>query len=464
MTLRVEIHWDNPGSPLLAQAVIYLMVDGIGRSADSESKGVQRYDLPDATTSIELQASFTADFREVVGDGSVISARAFETLHIDQELEVTKGKIRARHDPRFGGRHPLVKISSAKAVNGVTILHLRTRFVDITLPYSLYASGWKYYQSQRDPDARLRVLGYTGGAPAIWLASFGKQLETHVFRRPGALVFFRPASYAYTRVDQPHNMAGPIRYLTAPVPKSSTYWERSYQHADPDKYFYIRCGFEDALVRSDRPVVMLHPWPSGANFGHAQSKQLRGLARDAIRYLWGDQHIYRDRKVMGFGRLGVSGFSLGGGGAFSALVHGKRSIDELFLFDCTHSHHYRGHIKQWFLSRRAKPGRSGTPCLRMIGGGYNINTYAAIESAIAATLGESSVAQVTATPKTETMYASGHNPLWDHVVKEDPGRLRGDEDQRHQFSVHGGNDPFGPGASVETYLLRCLKDSRFGVP
>lgn len=462
MTLRIDIRWDNPSSPLIADAVIYLMIDGIGRPPDSEGKGFQQYDLPDTTKTIELHARFTAHLRAVKVGTATIAAQSHQTLRIDQNLEVTDGHVRALSHPEWSGKHPLVLVSSSTAGNAVTKIHLRTRFVDITPLWQAYADSWKYYQAHREPDARLRVLGFTGGAPQIWFASYAKSLERNSFRRPGALVFFRPANYKYTRVDEPHKMGALIRYLTKPKPGTSRHWEEDHQNADPDKYFYIRCGFEAAVVQANRPLVMLHPWPSGSSFGLAQTRKLRGLARDAVRYLWADQHIYREQKVTGFGRLGVAGFSLGGGGVFSSLGLGNDKIDELYLFDCTGSSHSRGIITQWFLSRRKKPGHGGTPCLRMAGGAYNINTYNSIRDAIAAALGKTTLPEVTVTPRDETMYDPGHNPMWEHVIKDTP-HYRSDRDQRHQFSVHGGDDPSGPGPYVHTYLLDFLENSRFDV-
>ncbi len=466
MTLRFEIRWDNHLSPLIADAVIYILVDDIGRPPDQKKPGSYHYTLPDGISTIEVNASFTAHFGAVKGDSPPPAipvdapAMAHQTLRIEQKLEVVNGKVRVVSDPRWGGKHPLVKLTTATSNNGVTLVRLRTRFVDITPLWEAYAAGWSYYTQHRDPKMRLRVLGYTGGKPLIWFASFPKSLEQHSFRMPGALVFFRPANYAYTRVDQPHQMGALIRYLTKPVPGSSVYFEEDHHH--PSQYFYIRCGFEDALARADRPVVMLHPWPSGSGFGHAQTRKLRALARDAVRYLWADQHIYRDQKVTGFGRLGLAGFSLGGAGTFGALGSAPDKIDEVYLFDCTGSAHARGTITRWFLSRSKSPGRTGSPCLRMAGGAYNINTYASIRDAVAAALGKTTVSDVTATPSDATGWDAGANALWDHVIKLTP-HYRNSSDPRHQFTVHGGQDVMGPGPFVRTYLYEFVENSRFGV-
>jgi hypothetical protein len=301
------------------------------------------------------------------------------------------------------------------------------------------------------------VLGATGATPIIWFASIPDACLHCTNGFASCLVFFRPENYIYTQVNQPHQMAALARYLLKPKEAddaTAQSWERDYIAGDG--YNLIRCGFEDALARSQRAVVMLHPWPSGTAFGGAAGSELPALCSGALRLLWADQHIFRGTANVRLGRLGISGFSRGGGSLWPALTSNIGRVDEVYAFDCVGTDTSAGTIVQWYNSRPEAR-------LRMVGGAYNVAKHQAIYRTIQATNGVTGpLTHVTAIPESNEGYAPRGNPLWDHVLKERED-LRSHPDTRHQFAIFGGYIAL-PGPFALTFLLRFLKESLFMVP
>jgi len=467
MPYKIVLRWANANHHLLpeSEVVSWLMVDGSAMNATAASPGRREFDIANVPTTVDVHISFTATFDAFSGPnpeqpGQTINApaRALEVLRVDQSYTVVGGALVPVANPAYQGPHPLIETDKAASGSGVAVLIIHTTFVDVDALYRAYAGTHDYYLSHKDPNVDIFALGYTGGTPLLWLASIPRAARSPSGTRASALVFFRPASYAYNRINQPHSSARLLRYLLAPIPTSPNYWEWDFQ--DPTRYFYIYCGFDDALLRSNRAMVMLHPRPSGTLYGNAASNMLHSLTAAAMRFLWARRLIYQNRGGVTLGRLGISGFSRGGDGLFSALGGSMSKVDEVYLFDCNGSANNSGRVVQWYDSRDKAPGVTGAPRLRMAGGAYNINLYQSILASIKVLRGKNLVpANVTAAPDSDAMYTSGNNPVWEWVIHLRP-ELRGFHDSRHQFSVHGGEGST-PGPQLRTYLLWFLQGSQF---
>ncbi|WP_437908215.1 hypothetical protein WME95_10230 [Sorangium sp. So ce327] len=467
MTLRIAVTWPNANSPLLPDnlADVRLEAGGTPLTPKQAAPGRREYEIPDGAAKLSLKASFSVAFGPVKGTAKNpdvlidVGAMTHVVLRAEQEFDVVDGGTRLRpvDQPAYAGPHPLVHMVGAANLHAAVSIKLRTEFVDITPFWKVYAAVWSYYEAEHKPGTTLLVLGATGATPIIWFASIPDACLHCTNGFASCLIFFRPENYIYTQVNQPHQMAALARYLLKPKEAddaTAQSWERDYIAGDG--YNLIRCGFEDALARSQRAVVMLHPWPSGTAFGGAAGSELPALCSGALRLLWADQHIFRGTANVRLGRLGISGFSRGGGSLWPALASNIGRVDEVYAFDCVGTDTSAGTIVQWYNSRPEAR-------LRMVGGAYNVAKHQAIYRTIQTTNGVTGpLTHVTAIPESNEGYAPRGNPLWDHVLKERED-LRSHPDTRHQFAIFGGYIAL-PGPFALTFLLRFLKESLFMVP
>ncbi|WP_437675074.1 hypothetical protein [Sorangium sp. So ce131] len=470
MTLKVSITWDNANHALLPEAHADVKLDGGGVTLDGSAPGRREYTIADGVARVALKASFSASFgpvqgfapeRKGVSSTVAVSAGALalEVLRAQQEFDVVDGGTRLSpvSQPSYAGPHPLVDLRGAANVHGSAAIKIRTDFVDITGFWRAYAGGWGYYEAERKPGTQLVVLGSTSASPLIWFASIPDVCAGFTNGFTSCLVFFRPGNYEYERLDQPHQMSALARYLLKPKEEgdpTAQFWERDYIDGSTG-YNLIRCGFEDALVRSRRAVVMLHPWQSGSSYGTAAGASLPSLCEGAIRLLWASQRICRSTGNVRLGRLGISGFSLGGGAMYPALAANIGRVDEVYAFDCLGAKNSGPSVARWVTSRPEAR-------LRMAGSGRNVAYHQAIYRTIQTTSGTTApLPRVSALPESEQGYRKGANPLWDHVLKERED-MRAHGDTRHQFAIFGGHVAL-PGPFAKTFLLRFLEDSLFQV-
>jgi hypothetical protein len=465
MTVKMKVTWPNAGTTLLPEDLVQITLD-VGSTSHpptTAAKGVREFDVPAGATSVTLSAQFSVNFGEVtLADGSVVPETEKPVWIAEQEYEVVNGTTLVPKGSTAGIKvHPLVETTNASGTNGAVQVRLRTEFVSLGNFWKLYASGTAEWKSDHTKGVGLLVLGYTGGKPLIWFASIPKAVQETAKTEISCLVFYRPSNDTYTRVDQQHSQSRLNRFLLKPDGLHADYWKRDVFSAyfpkgpkgKPELYAYLRAGFEDALTRSGKPVLMLHPWPSGLDFGDAATAKLPQLCEAAIRFLWSAQAVAKKRENVGLGRLGLSGFSAGGQAMYTTLGLIGSKVDEVYSFDANGGN--PGSIIQWF---NQKPK---SRCLRM-SGAYQIANHAAIKAAIEKTGGATS--RVTALPPDGKGYDDGANPLWDHVLSLLPPKLlpvvRARDDYRHQFAIFG--DFTSPsGASATTFLLRFLNDSDF---
>jgi hypothetical protein len=461
MTLKVRVTWVNAGATLLPEALaeVNLEVSGSPLPVARKSVGLREFDIPDGTTKVTLKAQFSVKFGAVGAEPPKEEVVWFAEQSYD--VVATGTELSPIDIPRYVKAHPLVELHAATATQGAALIRLRTELVDITpfwFAYADYAGEWA---SEHHPKGNLVALGSTGGNPKIMFASFNDACLSPPKAGISCLVFFRPAiSYANNRVDQKHTMFGLNRFLLKPVDDpNADFWKRDIfnQHGPAGKeewYFWLRCGFEDALDRCGKSVVMLHPWPNGIDFGAAAGPKLPDLAAAAIRFLWARQRIAKDRGGIHLGRLGISGYSAGGIALYSALASNLERVDEVYAFDARGASGSAGTVVQWFTK---KPD---SRCLRM-SGGFQLAAHAAIKAAIEKKLG--ATARVSADPPSEKGYDPGVNPIWDHVmskVKDVHPEYWKEHGLWHQLAMFGGYIAM-PGPMMLTFLQRFLQDSDF---
>jgi hypothetical protein len=460
------VTWPNAGSALLPEsgANVTLFADGVDVPPTQTSKGLRAFAVPDGASKVELTASFTVSFDAVHGTapqsrGTIsVGPLSAEVLSATQTYTVSNGAL--TEDPVAdygGGPTPLLEMKKPGGA-GVVEITVRTEFVDIDPFWSQYAEHWDYFLSEEQPGTKTYVLGYTGGMPIIWFAVVPDAMATFANALPSCLVFYRPANkrYTYTKVNQPHQASAIARYLLKPKPDSdgaAGFWERD--HGAFDGYNLMRCRFEDSIVQSQRALVMLHPWPSGGDFGVSSQAGLSTLCERALRHLWARNLICNGVASVSLGRFGLSGFSYGGNALWPALVANGSKVREVYAFDAVSTSQYVQQIIRWFNSHDSS-------FLRLANGTYNFDTYAAIQRVLDPT---SVRPDLTVVPPSVAEYQPGHNSVFDHFVTLNQ-KYRDDVDTQHQWSVMGGQMISGKTAPydldwVETYFLNFLRASAF---
>ncbi|WP_437311035.1 hypothetical protein [Sorangium sp. So ce388] len=455
--LKLRVTWPNAGHALLPEsgADVRLEAGGAPLPLASSAAGVREFDIPDGTARVVLKATFTASFGAVGSAGPM----SHPVLQVEQPYDVVAGgtMLEAARIPAYVKSHPLVDTKVIANVYGAALAQIRTEFVNITPFWMAYAAFASEYVAEHQPgDPELVALGYTGGKPLIWFATVPAACAAPPAPGVGCLVFFRPESYAYTRVDEAHHsMFGLNRYLLKPVDDLfADVWRLDRFRPDVEEgnrpYVWLRAAFEDALTRSRKPVVILHPWPSGSDFGAATGASLPALAGGALRLLWAEQRLARDRGAIHLGRLGVAGYSAGGLAMWAALASNRQRVSEVYAFDARGTPSNAGAAIQWFNAR-------SDTVLRMTGG-YQLAANDGIRISIEKLAG-GPVTRVTATPPDAKAYQAGSNPLWDHVSSAYP-HLRESADCWHQFAVFGGYVAV-PGPFALTFLQQFLQDSLY---
>jgi hypothetical protein len=454
MTIKLTVTWANAGHALLPDALAEIGVElpsGETLAPSARSPGQRRFDIPSDAGRVVLRAAFSVAFGQV---GSVEPLNV-EVLRVEQVLDVLGEIISAVETPPFGAAHPLVE--SDLRPGAPQSIRIQTQFVNITPIWVAYAGFADDYLESHDPRADLVALGNTGGEPKIWFASVPEACAAPPSPALGCLVFYRPSGATYDRIDQQHDMFGLNRYLLKAVEDPSAIaWKRDKFVLNPESgapWLWVRCGFEDALARSGKAVVMLHPWPSALKYGSATSSALPSLAEAAIRLLWAEQRVGKERHGIHLGRLGLAGFSAGGLPLFEALAQNRKRVDEVYAFDARGVAERTAMLAAWMSERPSA-------CLRMTGA-HQLEANAAVVKAIARSpRGSELSARVTALPESAAAYEQpGATPHWDYALEEFPG-LRSDPDARHQFAIFGGFDA-QPGPVALTSLQRFLQGSLF---
>ncbi|WP_437733716.1 hypothetical protein [Sorangium sp. So ce1335] len=452
MPLKLRVTWRSAGSPLLPDALsdVQATADDAPLPLAGAGPGLREFEVPAGAARVALRARFSAAFGAFEG----APALQEEVLSVEQAFDVAGGGTAPRPapDPALGQPHPLVDVTSAP---GAAIAQIATDFVDITPFWMAYARSTDEYQREHRPGTELVALGATAGEPKIWFASIPEACKAPPDDGGSALVFYRPEGYAYTRLDQHHEMFGLNRYLLTPAPDpDASFWARDVFARDPrdaSRWLYLRCGFEEALAASGKAVVMLHPWPSGTSFGAATTAGLHGLVDAALRFLGGARKIGVGPGGARLGKLGLAGFSAGGLPLWQALAANKDRVSEVFAFDARGIAGSEALIARWLAGDASRK-------LRMTGG-HQLDANAAIQRKLARVAGE---ARVSSLPPDRSGYLPGANARWDHVCSslEEGEREAYLNAERawHQFAVFGGCPGAGEPRDV-TFLQRFLEAS-----
>lgn len=498
MTLRLRVQWNNPSHFLLANPRIAVSADGGAINRASMGSGFEEFVIPDQASGVLIHARFLVSLPAMVARERTFSPASpntapveeffddprpamvdQEVLSIIQAFTVLPGgtALRPNSITAYAGAHPLLDVKSGASVNGASLVQLRTDFVDITALWMNYAANKDDYLDHK-PGTRLVVLGHTGGHPLIWFASVPSACIAPPRPGIGALVFFRPSNYTYSsdRLDEPHDMYPLNRYLLAPDPTTRfpdctrlDTISAFIRSGNLRPFGDVRAGFEAALSQSGKAVVMLHPWPSAANFGSAATGALPGLVRGAIRFLWASSRVGANRGGIDLGRLGLSAFSAGGAGLWPAFAGSGAKVKELYLLDVNGVTAVAPQVIKW---AHTTPGAR----LRMSAGhndsfASHLGIKKAVEDALA--LGPAPPAgglpnQVSASPLAASGWDPGGNLRWDHALSllktatpPADGVERANPHTRHQFALFGGSDPGRLGASAATFLQEFLLASGY---
>lgn len=449
MTIQLLVRWPNAGHPLLQNPIVGVTADEAPISASSSAPGRFTFTIPDGTASVELKVEFKPTLRlPDHGDVEFGLLRADQAYRLDgttlepdtRPFRLVNGEVIAQNI------HPLVDtVSAGNAPAGLTIAEVRTEFVDIGPVWrKRETQDYRIYQADTEREITFVPIGATGAQPALWFAFFPIGLEPPT-PEVGTLVFFRPNqvrrysdSWSYPYFEEPQGALN--RYFLAPRDEGTPLLIGGQDAGRPtESLFYIkweaflRCSFQRALLRSGKPIVLLHPWPNpGPHFEEAQTAKLPTLANGILRMLRGMGHLGGNHPTVSLGRLGLSGFSAAGPPTCAALRANMHTVKELYLFDPMHIDADAPSVIQW---ARGTPGFR----LRMSGG----NTWAGLKGIQQALLGnmsgEAGDAFISMVPDNPALWRPGRMPWWDFVLKTMP-QYRDDVLIRHQWAIFGGTE------------------------
>jgi hypothetical protein len=233
--------------------------------------------------------------------------------------------------------------------------------------------------------------------------------------------------------------------------------------ADPAAQFYDRlcAGFENALSRCGKSVVLLYPIPSGTDFGAAATAGLAGgtpSLLDRVRgLLYARGKIGVGQTSVSGNKLALAGYSAGGLGLFSCLLNNRQFVSEVYGFDPNGAGEQAGNLAQW------AHDTAGFRLRLANGFAGSADAHRSILTAVNARMADRPPGWGEATmhpASPETFYltaASGGSPWWNYVFTEwpaaltDPAWARYRGDTRHQFVIYGGEDPaFAPASAPNT--------------
>ena len=523
---RVVVTWPNATHDFLAVPRLKVVEVSTELSPVSSFPG-------DATKPARFEFEIASDSSIVIFDLSFISSITGQSVKIFNANQfLIPGKSDLVADTHFietasgqqravAGRHPLILLGSdpANLFAAVTVIHVNTEFVDVTEIWDSVAAGKMLdaHKKLHEPGVDLAVLGFTGGAPLLWMASIPSACRNPV--ELSALTFFRPElPFTYTSITDPnHGLKGvyPLnRFLLAPDIRASSVLtagngfllsldtfagDLTARNEDKVSFLHVCASFEAALQRSGKPVVLFQPWAQqGIDFGLAQTALLYEgklgvwgksdgrlpLVESAMALLRSRNKIARgsgDLKIM---RRGLSGFSAGGTAFWAAFSTNKKLVQEVYSFDTKGTDDAGAEIAQW---ARVTPGFQ-----LHLTGGFRFEANAAVKQAVEQALKAPGAASGTVSvhPSTRDFWlppAQGGSPWWDMVLSNSPN-LRKMNDAVvghrapnfnfvkmvnsfwHQFALFGGEvfDPAvaaprssQPGPNSQGYMEMFLRNSGF---
>ena len=275
--IKLRVQWPNAGHVLLAKPSIVVMVDDAPIKAVAQAQGRQDFEIPDGAGKVELSATFEADLALIVADivEPFTLFQAGQIYRVEQDALIAETAVIIGKDLVDLTRtvHPLIQtVSAANALSGVAVAELRTEFLDITDHWFANSPSRESALQLMDtePGNEFVALAATGAQPPLWFAHFPKGVDPGS-PDTGVLVFFRPhGHYAYsTAFDLRHfgrGLQDLNRYLLAPkdhedveIDSQPTRAEERFPFADT--YYPLRIGWQQAVLRSGKQMVVLTPGP-----------------------------------------------------------------------------------------------------------------------------------------------------------------------------------------------------------
>ena len=137
MSIRLQVKWPNAASPLLQNPSVTVSVDDVEVAAVLQAPGNHQFDIPNGSTSLRLAVEFKPSLPIFPG----VEPIDFVVLSADQAYIVDGNTLtpdplpfRMVNDQLISQNvHPLIDtVSAGNAMAGLTILEVRTEFVDMT--------------------------------------------------------------------------------------------------------------------------------------------------------------------------------------------------------------------------------------------------------------------------------------------------------------------------------------------
>ncbi|MEC3980667.1 hypothetical protein [Amycolatopsis sp. H20-H5] len=265
--------------------------------------------------------------------------------------------------------HPRLTAVPAPVAGNIE-LRLDLTFVDMTRVIAGLSSAQSEYQQPhltdpRNPDARNPHHGCLTYAfeltrapvPKTWFVvvppAAATQPSNPLLPRPqqpsvpgvGALTartldvltFFRPSvDTTYSAVEKTPVAGFLGRYLIDPPVFAPFFARLPAEPVIPLWDRFPNVGLEGQLARSGKRVLLAMPWPSGGDYGAAQTPKLPGLLESLVLAAYSLGIVAAGNKLGAtLGRMGIAGYSHGGDGALKAWLSPavRRRCSELYLFD-----------------------------------------------------------------------------------------------------------------------------------
>lgn len=476
MSIQLQVRWPNPGHELLSKPKIQLLVDEADTPPTSVQQGRWQFEIPDGSAHVLLKVEFvpTLPLKAGLIDFVVLQAdQAYivegTTLHPDPTpFRLVNGEMIAQNV------HPLIDLVSAgNAVAGLATAEVRTEFVDVTQVWKTIVNRdlWDVYEVDKEREVMFVAVAATGSTPPLWFAAFPMDLEPPS-SDVGTLVFFRPSvdkSYNAVREADPMEVQfGLSRYLLAPRHPDDPFILRGEPLPRGEQsgfqitgeWFALRCSFQRALIRSGKPVVMLHPWPQGGTqFGDASSAKLPHLTQGILRLLRGAGYVGANHPEITPGRMGLSGYSAGGPSTIAAFRANRHLVRELYLFDPVQLATGAPHVIQWATKtddfRLRMTGASSWPSVKGI--------YESVKKSVGPEAAELALTARPMDPSAWDTEANGGWRWWNYMIEKKP-QYRYSWEYQHQFVVFGGEEfEMSDGRVVHytTFLEDFLKGSGY---
>lgn len=468
--IQLRVEWVNPNHVLLngSAPTIYVMIGTEMLLPVAEGVGFREFVIPPGTADLLLKVSFWPNLGAVDDAPSMQS----EVFHAEQRYLVTDGETNVEVAPMtpYGQPHPLIDSKVTSGPNVAVLAQARTEFVDITAFWDHYIEWYAgnpqaiEFRTEREPGVRFVALGYTSGWPLIWFASIPDRMLAPAMTNVGALVFYRPTNYPYTRVDERHQQYPLNRYILSYLPdaqRGDRFWRSDHITKDDSGlwYFYLHCGMERSLNRSGANVLLLQPWPSLLNFGDAANARLPVATEQIIRFLYGIQALAVGGANVLLHRLALSGYSAGGDVLWASLGLNRDRVDEIYALDCNNTGEQGTRLRAWFKSRM-DAGRE--PRLFFASGlGNNVAAGATIATNIQTNLSPPP-GRVMSLPRTVNEYYDDSIPNWVFACQECPDQ-KANGAFLHQFPAYGRypRTPGEPANAHPPFLQLFLERSGF---